>query len=394
MKYFSKQNVYETAKDRIRFLYDEFEEIVVGFSGGKDSTVTLNLAIEVAKEKNRLPVKLLFVDQEAEWQTVIDYVRTQMYREEVEPMWFQIPIRLFNATSNKEPWLMCWEEGKEWIREKEPISYKINKYGEDRFKEMFGKILNKEFSDKKTCYLAGVRAEESPTRHTSLTTGPVYKHITYGKTLNKGKEHYTFYPLYDWSYTDIWKSIHDNKWDYCKIYDYQYMYGINVKDMRVSNLHHETAVHSLFYLQEIESETYQKLVKRIGGIDTAGKIGKSDFFVHKLPFMFRDWIEYRNYLLEHLIEDRTIQGVEISKEKFRKKFKQLDEKYKEFPDKEVFYKTQINTILLNDFSFTKLDNLERNPDIHGWRQYMKGVDHKNNKTNKYIKMYEKNKGIN
>lgn len=171
MKIYSDKNVFDEALERIRYLFDEFEEVVVGFSGGKDSTVVLNLAIQVAREKGRLPLKLLFVDQEAEWQTVIDYVRTQMDRDEVEPMWFQMPIRIFNATSTKDPWLMCWEEGREWMRPKEADAYTVNKYGTDRFHDIFGGIFDVEFSDKKTCYLAGVRTEESPARHTSLTTG-------------------------------------------------------------------------------------------------------------------------------------------------------------------------------------------------------------------------------
>ena len=63
MKFYSKNNVYEEALKRIEFFFDEFEEVIVGFSGGKDSTVTLHLALEVAEKRNRLPLKVLFVDQ-------------------------------------------------------------------------------------------------------------------------------------------------------------------------------------------------------------------------------------------------------------------------------------------------------------------------------------------
>lgn len=268
MEIYTQQNVFDAGLDRIRYLFDEFEEVIVGFSGGKDSTTVLNLAIRVAKEKGKLPVKVMFLDQEAEWQTVIDYIRNVMTRPEVSPMWFQMPIKIFNATSSTKSWLMCWEEGGDWMREKEEISIKVNKYGTDRFHDLFGAIFEKEFPGKKVCYLAGVRCEESPARYVSLSTGAIYKHITYGRRYSKKQDHYVFYPLYDWSYTDIWKAIHDNKWEYCKIYDFQYMYGIRAKEMRVSNLHHETAIHSLFYLQEIEPQTWDNLVKRLEGVAT------------------------------------------------------------------------------------------------------------------------------
>ena len=78
MKIFSSQNVFDAALDRIRYLFDEFENVVVGYSGGKDSTIILNLALQVAKEKDRLPLPVLFIDQEAEWHGTIDMVKNVM----------------------------------------------------------------------------------------------------------------------------------------------------------------------------------------------------------------------------------------------------------------------------------------------------------------------------
>ena len=58
MNIYLNKNVYEAAKDRIRFVYREFKNVVVNFSGGKDSTVVLHLALEVAEETGRLPVNV------------------------------------------------------------------------------------------------------------------------------------------------------------------------------------------------------------------------------------------------------------------------------------------------------------------------------------------------
>ena len=116
MKIFKATNVFDEALERVRYLFDEFDDVGVWFSGGKDSTVTLEIALRVAEEKNRLPIPVIFVDQEAEWRAVIDYTRAVMNDPRVEPYWIQVPIKLFNATSMDEAWLNCWAEGEVWMR--------------------------------------------------------------------------------------------------------------------------------------------------------------------------------------------------------------------------------------------------------------------------------------
>jgi predicted phosphoadenosine phosphosulfate sulfurtransferase len=121
--------------------------------------------------------------------------------------------------------------------------------------------------------------------------------------------------------------------------------------MRVSNYHHETAVHSLFLLQEVEPQTYEKATQRISGIDTAGKLGKADWFVYELPFMFSTWPEYRDYLLANLVQDEEV------KANFAKNFESVERRYSRSVSEDL-WKTQINSILCNDVAMTKLVNWE------------------------------------
>lgn len=364
MKIYKTTNVFDEALNRIRYLFDEFDEVWVSYSGGKDSTVIYHLAKIVAREKGKLPLKVVFLDQEAEYQATIDLVKEVMYDEDVEAYWLQVPIKLFNATSSQQEWLLCWEEGVEWIREKDPISYKENVWGTDRFADFFLRFIAKEAGNKKVCWLTGVRTEESPSRFLGLTTSSTYKWITWGKKNPYNKNTFSFHPIYDWSYTDVWKAIHDNGWKYNKIYDYQYQHGVKINDMRVSNLHHETAVHHLFFLQEVEPNTYERLTKRVHGMDTAGKFGKEDYFIYELPFMFRDWKEYRDYLLEKLIMDKH-------RERMRKQFERTERRYIPAVKPETIYKTHINIIMTNDYHGTKLKNAESS-----WRLKLKDYERK------------------
>jgi len=382
MRIFLKQNVLEAALDRIRYIFDEFPVVIASVSGGKDSTVIFNLALKVAREKNRLPLKVLFLDQEAEWDSVITTIREIMTHPDVEPLWLQMPFRLFNATSPIEPWLHCWDESKKehWIRPKEPNSIKVNRYGTERFKEMFGNFLKVEFQGQKVCYLAGVRTEESPTRFLALTASATYKHITWGKKFAKNREHYSFYPIYDWSFKDVWKAIHEHGWPYCKLYDYMYQHGIPTNNMRVSNVHHETAINTLFFLQEIEPKTWNRISTRLAGLNTANQMNKENYYVYELPPMFKDWKEYRDHLLENLILDPKLRA------SFRKEFARLDKRYRLMNEPDQLYKTQVNSILANDFEFTKLSNWERSPEAHFFRKWARGdkVELRNNGYERYI----------
>ena len=193
-----------------------------------------------------------------------------------------------------------------------------------------------------------------------MTVWPRYKWVTWANHHGapNGQEHYNFQPLYDWNLTDVWKAIHDNNWRYNKIYDYQYQYGIPLTDMRVSNIHHETAVSHLWYAQEVEPETWSRLTQRLAGIDMAGKFGADNYNVTDLPPMFESWVEYRDYLLENLIED------EAWKKRFRTAFAHQDKGLGE----ELIVqrgKAHVNAILSNDWEGIKLRNFWTNDKVKG-----------------------------
>jgi len=46
MAIYGTKTVYDAALERIDYLFDEFENVIVTFSGGKDSTLALHKAVE------------------------------------------------------------------------------------------------------------------------------------------------------------------------------------------------------------------------------------------------------------------------------------------------------------------------------------------------------------
>jgi predicted phosphoadenosine phosphosulfate sulfurtransferase len=225
----------------------------------------------------------------------------------------------------------------------------VNRTGETRFHKLFDAILTHEFPQQKVAVIQGVRAEESPSRLVGLTAHPTYKWATWGNQM-RPPYLYAFYPLYDWSYTDIWHAIQSNGWKYNRIYDEFYRYGVPVREMRVSNLHHETAVRSLFILQEIDPDLYERLVDRLPGVQTAGKMQK-DFYAKELPFMFLTWREYRDYLMEKLVRPNrewydTMKAVAV---KWDKMLALQPE------DVESTARVFVQAILTNDYHGTKIE---------------------------------------
>ena len=380
MRLYLQQNVFDAALDRIRRLYDEFPHVLVAMSGGKDSTVVMQLALQVAREKNRLPLQVLFADQEAEWSFTIDYIRQIRDMPDVELLWYQIPISIANNASGDSNFV-CWGEGVKWMRDKEPGAIHEADIGTSDWYDMFPAIFKQRFPTEKACLLTGIRAEESPRRNLGLTGIRTYQDITWGLIFDKALDHYNFSPLYDWSLTDIWVAIHRNKWSYCQLYDEMYALGTPLRDMRLSSLHHETALQSLIHLQEIDRETWEKVVDRIPGANTIKHLCKEAFQCpKKLPPMFDSWMEYRDHLLKYMVPGKE------EHQAMQKHFAKMERKYAAFPDKDKMYRVQARTALVNDQCFTLCRNWEAGPFVQGWYAWSKGKDRRNHKDNPFVKM--------
>lgn len=296
----SKDVLYATKK-RIEYIFDNYENISLSFSGGKDSTALFHLIHEEAIKRNRKFI-LYFQDQEVEYQGTIDLVEWAMTQEHVIPMWYQVPIFMTNATSHQQLFLWAWGEGENWIREKHPVSiHSIEKRYPKRFHK-FNLWVGQNLTNLKGrgISIIGLRAEESPNRH----------FVMFGEDsdyfwLRRKKTPHKAYPIIDWKYTDVWKYLIENNYKYNKIYDKMYMMGGNLRSFRVSNLIHEQAFRCLTDLQELEPETYDKLEKRLQGVHTASIYGKENliYSIKKLPKNFNSWKEYKDFLLEHIHPD-------------------------------------------------------------------------------------------
>lgn len=295
------QSVLEAAQQRVAWLFDNYERVQLSFSGGKDSTVLFHLINQEAQKRNR-KFYLYFQDQEAEYQATIDFVEWCMTQPNVIPLWYQVPIFMTNAVSHEQMFLWAWGDNEQWIREKNPIA--IHSIGEryprrfHKFNLWVGQKLAK--CGQSAVSVIGLRAEESPDR----------RHVLFGEDsdmfwVRRIKNPHKAYPIIDWSYTDVWKYLIDNDLKYNRIYDRMYMLGLNLRQMRVSNLIHEKSYRCLVDLQELEPETYDKLEQRLKGVHCAAIYAKENlvYSIQKLPEQFKSWYDYKEFLLNAIHPD-------------------------------------------------------------------------------------------
>lgn len=294
-------DVLQATQKRIEFLYDNYDNIQLSFSGGKDSTVLFHMLNEEAKKRNRKFI-VYFQDQEAEYQGTIDLVEWAMSQPNVIPLWYQVPIFMTNAASHQQLFLWAWGDGEKWVREKHPLAihsidckyprrfHKFNLWVGQQLRKMRGSCVS----------VIGLRAEESPDR----------RFVMFGENsemfwLRRKNEPHRAYPIIDWRYKDIWKYLIDGNFRYNKVYDKMYMLGHDIRTMRVSNLVHEKAFRCLTDLQELEPDTYNKLEERLQGVHTAAIYGKENlmYSIKNLPQNFKTWKEYKDFLLQSIHPD-------------------------------------------------------------------------------------------
>jgi predicted phosphoadenosine phosphosulfate sulfurtransferase len=330
---YKTDDVLVAAKRRMAKVFDEFENVTVSVSSGKDSTALYHLAMAEASKRNR-KVNVFFLDQEAEYQSSIVMIEQMMAHTLAVPQWYQVPIRMTNATSHKEYFLHTWQPGATWMRQKSNISIHHANGHPDRFYDFFE--WHEQQQKLPTAFLIGLRSKESLTRFRAVTKNAGYNGVPWStKTANPLA--YRFYPIYDWTFGDIWKFIANSCVPYNRIYDFMFAkHGANASIMRIANLIHEKAFRCLADLQEFEPDTYDRLIKRLGGVHCAALYAADEriYDASTLPSAHASWKAYRDYLLQTTPIDKIT--------RFRKRFdgQKTDEST---------CRQQVKQILLNDW---------------------------------------------
>lgn len=269
-------DVLKAAKDRIKFTFDNFEEIYVSFSGGKDSTVMLHLVAEEAIKRNK-KIGLLFVDLEGQYKLTIEHIENmyKKYANIINPYWVCLPIALRNAVSVYEPKWECWEKGREedWIRQKPHLAIGDSNYF-DFFQdgmefEEFVPLFGEWYSRGKSCAcFVGIRTDESLNRFRTIASTRKTKFQDKQYTTKVTDNVYNIYPMYDWKTDDLWIYHAKTGLEYNKLYDYMHRAGLTIHQMRICQPYGDDQRRGLWLFHLIEPYTWSKVVARVNGANS------------------------------------------------------------------------------------------------------------------------------
>ncbi len=316
-KEYTGQNVYEALQERLKYIFEEFDNIFVSFSGGKDSGLLLNMTLDF--QKKYYPNKKIGVfhqDFEAQYTLTTEYVERTFERikDDVEPYWVCLPMATRTALSSYQMYWYPWEDTKEeaWVRPMPQHSYVINlknnpittyryRMHQEDLAKQFGRWYRKAHENKKTVCLLGVRATESLQRYSAFFNKKYgYKDECWISP--QFKDVWAASPMYDWTNSDVWHANYKFGYDYNKLYDLYHKAGLTVDQMRVASPFNDYAKDSLNLYRVIDPEIWTKLIGRVQGANFACIYGRTKALGYRklrLP-EGHTWESYTKFLLDTL----------------------------------------------------------------------------------------------
>lgn len=281
-KRFLETSVLEASQERISKAFDATERQYIAFSGGKDSSVMTHLVMAEAIKRG-VKVGVMYIDMEAQYTDTIVHVQEmfETYKDNIDPHWICIPMRLRNALTNYEPQWIAWEESRkaDWVREKPEWGKGVADYPFlldemndgiefEEFIVMFGEWYGQ---GKKTAGFIGIRAQESLHRYCAIATWEKKDLMMNGWrwTTLISQQVYNVYPIYDWLTEDVWR-FHAKFPDKCHnpVYDKMQMAGVPLSDQRLCQPFGDDQRKGLWLYHILEPDTWYKLVCRVNGVNS------------------------------------------------------------------------------------------------------------------------------
>lgn len=291
MKIYNNKNVYESAMERFEIVLNSFDNYYVSVSGGKDSSIMLQLMAKKARELGK-HFSVLYIDLEAQYKSTIDHVNelVDCTADVVEDWyWVAMPLSLRNAVSAIQPKWICWDkkDKKKWVREYPTKRKDVILCTEDHYPdgwdwffrgmefEEFILYFAKWFNQKHSGHTAagiGIRSDESLNRFRTIISNTKERFEGHGWTTRvklggKALDVWNFYPLYDWRTEDDWIAVAKFNLHFNQIYELMYKNGLSIYEQRLCQPYGDDQRKGLDQFKVLEPETWEKVLNRVEGVN-------------------------------------------------------------------------------------------------------------------------------
>ena len=271
-------NVFDRALSRVMYLY-ETGDVVVSFSGGKDSTCCLELARKAAKHMGVGKVTVIMNDEEICYPGTYEYAERVANQKDIDFHWCYMNNANPNPFNRDQPYWWAFDptvDESKWVRKYPDFAKKISRTTDLYDLCTLDQLPHFPTKNGIDLYdVVGIRVQESPKRAMALAS--MQGNYITGKDFppEKGyREIRNAWPIYDWRDGDVWKAIRDNGWDYNSAYDTMFKMGVPASGMRIAPITlNGAAIAQLSLAMRAWPHWFDRVAERIPGIRTAAKFG-------------------------------------------------------------------------------------------------------------------------
>ena len=312
-KVYRQENVLEAALGRLEFIFTHFDEVYFSVSGGKDSSVMVQLAERVAARLGR-QYDVLFIDMEAQYRRTIEHVEQLKKLGHIRRFYHvALPLALRNAVSMLQPKWICWDEDNRdlWVRSlpegavtQRDCPWDWFRPGEEfeQFIAQFAAWYHDLHGGNTACGV-GIRADESLNRFQTIAF-PDRKEQFEGRhwTTRIAQGLYNFYPLYDWRAQDIWGAVSQLGLMSNEIYELMYKNGLSIHQQRLCQPYGDDQRNGRDQFRALEPDTWEKVLNRVNGVNFGNIYCRTTALGNIKSFKpdSMNWEQYTVFLLESI----------------------------------------------------------------------------------------------
>lgn len=268
-RYYTGENVFDAAVNRIKAMYEGGNRVVFSFSGGKDSGVCLELGIIAARETGNLPIEVVMRDEEIMIPGTFEYSeRVYKRKSEIDFHWIIANQPVINIFNRELPYFWVFDpllDPEKWVRQPPDWAEYIK---ENNIEHMISPVRFPPPPGKELISVVGLRVQESAKRRMGLLsskgylTKPNHLGVRYAR------------PIYDWTDADVWLAHKKLHWDYNSAYDVLNKMGVPRYALRIAppTMH----IHSLTTLipaSKAFPQWFDRVCDRLPGVKIVSQFG-------------------------------------------------------------------------------------------------------------------------